>query len=685
MMNDSSIPFPDEAAHLAYISGKLEDAIRKAEEDVDNLDRDYRDAKRYMAQYRGELDPHEMFQNELLLKQTDQTGAFAVEVRNRLVRLRESPYFARIDFCPGDRQEPAPYYIGKFTFHYENELLVFDWRAPVSSMFYDYELGPAGYEAPDGRIEGELTGKRQFKIKDGVLEYALESSAHVQDDILQKELSHTSDEKMKSIISTIQKEQNQIIRNGKAGTLIIQGVAGSGKTSIALHRIAFLLYRFKKQLNARNVVILSPNKVFGDYISSVIPELGEEPVSQLGLEDIADVQLEGVIGFERDRDPLEAEDEGWVKRAEYKSTAEFMERLEEYVRRLPLAVFAPCGYTSGRLTADGPWIGARFEAYGQYPVRQRLTMVAEDIHDRFVTGNIMEDRIPGTRTIEKSLKAMLTVRNSLAVYKDFYCGMGCPELLVMPSAKTLEWADVYPFLYIHAAFEGIRESGITKHLVIDEMQDYTPVQYAVLNRMFPCSKTILGDFSQSVHPCHLHGLDDLRRIYPDAEFVRLNKSYRSTYEIITFAKRILDTSGLEPVERHGREPEVIRCMDREDEIRRIRQAIGEFRTGESASMGIILKTNKDAASLSEILSGEDGVILITPESTGFVNGVSVTSVQMSKGLEFDEVLVPSADSHTYSSAHDRNLLYIACTRAMHRLTLLYTGELTGLMDGGWES
>lgn len=684
MMNDSGIPFPDEAAHLADISKKLEEAIRRAEADVENLDRDYRDAKRYMAQYRGELDPHEMFQNELLLKQTDRTGAFAVEVRDRLLKLRDSPYFARIDFCPGDRREPSQYYIGKFTFNYENHLLVFDWRAPVSGMFYDYELGPAGYDAPNGRIEGELTGKRQFKIKDGVMEYALESSAHVQDDILQKELSHTSDEKMKSIISTIQKEQNRIIRNGKAQTLIIQGVAGSGKTSIALHRIAFLLYRFKKQLNARNVVILSPNKVFGDYISNVIPELGEEPVSQLGLEDIADVQLEGVVGFDRDRDPIETEDEAWARRAGFKSTAEFVELLEEYVRRLPLTVFAPSDYTWGRFTADGPWIGERFRAYGRYPVRKRLSMVAEDIHDRFVTGNIMEDRVPGTGTILKSLKAMLTVRNSLDVYKDFYRSIGHPEMLVMPSKKTLEWTDVYPFMYIHAAFEGIRESGVTKHLVIDEMQDYTPIQFAVLNRMFPCPKTILGDFSQSVHPVHLHGLDDLMRIYPDAEFVRLNKSYRSTYEIITFAKRILNTAALEPVERHGREPEVIRCLDREDEIRRIRQAIGEFKEGKSASMGIIVKTNREAMALFELLSGEEGTVLITPESTGFRNGVSITSVHMSKGLEFDEVVIPSADSRTYSSGHDRNLLYIACTRAMHRLTLLYTGEPTGLADDGWE-
>lgn len=148
-------------------------------------------------------------------------------------------------------------------------------------MFYDFNVGKAGFQAPDGPVFGEITRKRQFKIKNGHMEYALETSSHVQDEVLQKELSQTSDEKMKSIISTIQKEQNRIIRNEKEGTMIIQGAAGSGKTSIALHRIAFLLYRFKDRLNARNVTILSPNRVFGDYISNVIPELGRSRFSNL--------------------------------------------------------------------------------------------------------------------------------------------------------------------------------------------------------------------------------------------------------------------------------------------------------------------------------------------------------------------------------------------------------------------
>lgn len=701
MSDYPAIPFPDELVHLEQVSARLSDALQQAEASVRRADREYADTKKYMADHRGEIDPHEMFQNELLLKQTDRTGAFAVEMRDRIAKLKDSPYFARIDFREEQEEEGQPYYIGRFAFQYENEPLVFDWRAPISGLFYDCEVGAAGFMAPAGWTAGELTRKRQFKIRNGVMEYALESSANVQDDVLQRELSHTSDEKMKSIISTIQREQNQIIRNEKEGTMIIQGVAGSGKTSIALHRIAFLLYRLKDRLTARNVTILSPNKVFGDYISGVIPELGEEPIYEMSFGELAEIQLEGVIGFEPDRDPFETQDETWSERVRFKSTLDFVSLMDRYIEQLPEFIFIPTDYVYGSFSAKGEWIRDRFLAYGTCPVKKRLAMVADDIHDRFETDNIMEQEVPRPRTILKQLNSMLTMKDTLAVYKDFYKRMGIPEYFVMAARKTLEWADVYPFLYLHSAFQGLKESHITRHLVIDEMQDYTPVQYAALNRMFPCRKTILGDFGQSVNPNHLHGLEDLRTIYDRAQFVELNKSYRSTYEIMRFAKKIHHVSALEPVKRHGEPPALIPCLDAADEIRKIREAIRCFRTGKNVSLGIILKTDAAAKDMYEVLAGYDGVeenqveenqvegngeeacdiSLLTRESTSFQNGISITSVRMSKGLEFDEVLIPQADCRTYTSDFDRGLLYIACTRAMHRLTLTYSGKETEFISG----
>jgi DNA helicase-2/ATP-dependent DNA helicase PcrA len=676
---DSSIPFPDEILHLEEINLKLDDALEEANADVERIDGEYMDLKRYMVENRGDIDPHEMFQNELALNRIDNSGAFTVGIRDRIAKLKESPYFSRIDFLENDSTESVKYYIGRFSFSYENELLIFDWRAPVASMFYDYEIGPAGFDAPQGRIEGKLTRKRQFKIKDGKLEYALESSVNIQDNILQQELSHTSDEKMKSIIATIQKEQNQIIRNEKSGTLIIQGVAGSGKTSIALHRIAFLLYRFKDRLSANNVTILSPNKVFGDYISNVLPELGEEPLYELSFADIAKVQLKGVIDFEADKDPIETNDSAWTERVRFKSTLDFLKQMDNFISQMPSIVFEPTDYAYGRFTAKAETINARFNAYKKYPVKQRLQLVADDIFNSFDTDNFMEDDIPESRTILKALNKMLKVKNSLSLYKAFYKQIEKPEMLVMPAKKALEWADVFPFLYLHAAYQGLQESSIIRHLVVDEMQDYTPIQYAVVNLLFKCQKTLLGDFSQFINPNHLHTLDDMRQLYDGAEFVELSKSYRSTYEIISFAKQIKCTGTIEAIERHGELPALIKCLDKSDELMSIKSRIDAFSQTAYSSLGIITKTNHDAKLLYDQLSPNYDVHLISPESTRFVNGISITSIQMSKGLEFDEVIVPWVDKVTYSTKYDRNLLYIACTRAMHRLTLLYTGEISPLL------
>ncbi|HPT70131.1 MAG TPA: 3'-5' exonuclease, partial [Syntrophomonas sp.] len=212
------------------------------------------------------------------------------------------------------------------------------------------------------------------------------------------------------------------------------------------------------------------------------------------------------------------------------------------------------------------------------------------------------------------------------------------------------------------------------------MQDYTPVQYAVMNILFRCQKTILGDFGQCINPNHLHTLEDLRRLYEGAELAELNKSYRSTYEIITFAKRIQNIALLEAVERHGGDPDLIYCRDKQEELAQIKERIAEFQGSKNMTLGIILKTISAAKALYDVLSGNCEVHLISPESAAFMNGITVTSIQMSKGLEFDEVIIPAANNETYFNEYDRRLLYIACTRALHRLSLTYTGELTRLID-----
>ena len=259
-LSEIAAAFPEEIVHLENITEKICLELAEAERSVEQMDEEYRETQLYMAEHRNEGDAKEMFQSEMALRQIDSLGASAVVFRDKLRKTIASPYCARIDFLPETGAEGAlADYIGLYAFRHERQLLIIDWRSPVASMFYDFELGHASYDAPRDHVEGELVLKRQFKIKNGEIEFAFDSSQNIQDDILQQELAHTSDEKMKSIISTIQKEQNKIIRNEKAHTLIIQGVAGSGKTSIALHRVAFLLYRFRNTIKAQNVTILSPN------------------------------------------------------------------------------------------------------------------------------------------------------------------------------------------------------------------------------------------------------------------------------------------------------------------------------------------------------------------------------------------------------------------------------------------
>lgn len=673
---------PEELAHLADILKMVNAELEEAQLSVERMDEEYREAQEYIASTHGEGDPKEMFQTRMLMGQIDNRGASAVVYRDRLQKTKASPYFARIDFRPQGEELANPYYIGLYAFRYQQQLYVIDWRSPVASMFYDFELGPAFYDAPQGHTEGALTLKRQFKITNGEMEYAFDSSQNIQDDILQQELAHTSDEKMKSIISTIQKEQNQIIRDEKAHTMIIQGVAGSGKTSIALHRVAFLLYRFRNTIKAQNVTIISPNKVFGNYIANVLPELGEEPIFEASLEDLALVQLEDGVDFVGSRDPLETDDPAWEQRVRFKSTVEFVQLMDDFIARLPQLAFQAKNYEYKDWTVPAEWIQGRVDVYKRFPLMKRLEMVADDIHSRLENEFLREEEPPHRNRIFQALRKMLAMKTTLSAYRAFFRQLGKERAkLYKPFQKgVLEWNDVYPYLYLQAAFTGLQESRLIKHLVIDEMQDYSPIQYAVLNRLFQCPKTILGDFSQSINPNCPYSLEELHQFYEGSTLMRLEKSYRSTWEIIHFAKQIVKQADFQEVERHGPAPELLEFSTEEEELVEICRQVEAFHQGKYNAMGIVTRTNSAAKELYEKLKARGaGVELITPESSAFHNGATVLSIQMSKGLEFDQVLLPQVDGETYHTDFDRNLLYVACTRAMHRLSLTCVGKATPLL------
>ncbi|HET9505732.1 MAG TPA: 3'-5' exonuclease [Hymenobacter sp.] len=673
----------EEKHYLEEIKERLALAIRRGDEAVKQYSSELRQKKEYLHEHQSSLDDADLVAADQSINRMAFTGEAAVARKRRLLKLMQSPYFGRVDFEPAGKTR-LPVYIGVHSFldEQQRQSLIYDWRAPVSSLFYDYELGEAAYDTPTGTVQGDITRKRQYKIRDGRLEYLLENDVNIHDDLLQRELAKSADDKMRNIVATIQRDQNAVIRNESASVMVIQGVAGSGKTSIALHRIAFLLYRYRDTIAAKNVLILSPNKVFADYISNVLPELGEEYIPELGMEELAaellDYKYPFQTFFEQVARLLENPDPGFSERIQFKSSIEFLSQLNQYLVYVENNHFAPTDLRFGRLTVPAAFLRERFRAYHRVPLLKRPPLVAQDV--RTYVRDATRQKLSGQdkATIGEAVPRMFKFGQVLDFYRDFYRWLGRPELLRHEPGQRLEYADVFALLYLRLRLEGLTAYEQVKHLVIDEMQDYTPVQYAVLARLFACRKTILGDINQTVNPYGASSAETIERVFPQAEVVRLHRSYRSTIEIATFALRIAPNPDLIPLERHGPTPLVARFDSPAAELQAVQDLVAGFQRGGHQSLGVICKTQRQAARVHEALQPL-GAQLLTPESTTFREGVVVTTAHLAKGLEFDEVVVPFASARTYRTEIDRRMLYVACTRAMHQLTLTYTQELTGFL------
>ena len=685
-----------EREYLGEIKEKLVLAIRRVDDRVKQFSAELRQNKEYIYEHQSGMDEADMVAAGQSINRMAFSGESAVAMKRKLMKLHQSPYFGRIDFStPGT--EPAPIYIGIYTFSDETsgKNLIFDWRAPISSMFYDFELGAAWYETPSGPITGEIHLKRQYRIREGTMEFMIENDINVHDEILQKELSKAADDKMKTIVATIQRDQNAVIRNETSSVMIIQGVAGSGKTSIALHRIAFLLYRFRDSIAAKDILIISPNKVFADYISNVLPELGEEQIPEMGLDELAQDLLESKFHFQTFFQQvaflLETHDRAFIERVNFKSNFEFLRKLNQYLIYLENNFFQPRDLRIGRTVVPSPFIHERFRAYHRIPLLKRIPHVVKDIQ-QFVRTNT---ELPaGTRPLQgqagrklsgaekrqiwEAVPRMIKVNNILELYKNFYTWLGRSELFHMGPGNVLEYSDVFPLIYCRIRMEGVQSFDHVKHLLIDEMQDYTPVQYSVLSRIFKCKKTILGDITQTVNPYSGSSSEEIHQVFPQADVIKLFRSYRSTWEIANFAQRILPNPDLIAMERHGRAPGITSFENNSEETEGIRRLIAGFIKSGHHSMAIITKTHQQSKLLFNSLKSP-GVHLLTADSTSFKQGVIITTAHLAKGLEFDEVVVPFVSARNYHTEVDRRMLYIACTRAMHQLTLTYTEGLTPLI------
>lgn len=654
---------------------------------IGNTDASVKDHVDTLAEYKDyiwsnkDIDPHEIRSMRESILNHFAMGESVINKHKRLTKILAIPYFGRIDFLEKkENSKVMPIYIGIHTF-YDPEsraTLIHDWRAPVSSMFYDHELGEAGYRSPSGEIKGVISLKRQYRIRGGKMEFMIESALTVHDDILQKELSSNVDDKMKNIVATIQREQNQIIRNEDIRTLIIQGVAGSGKTSIALHRIAYLLYTFRDSISSKDILIISPNKVFSDYISNVLPELGEETVPETSMEQILSGVLEHKYKYQTYfglvNELLEKPSSSLIDRIAYKASFGFISELDKFILHIENTYFKAADVKLTKyITIPAPFIEEQYLRFNRYPIRRRFDAMADYMLDMLKIQYAFTVTTAGRNLLKKEIRLMFAGNNDIQVYKDFFKWTNNPGMFKMRKGHTLEYSDLAPLAYLHLALEGNGNQPFrVKHLLIDEMQDYSPIQYKVIQKLFPCRKTVLGDAGQSVNPYGSSTAETIQKSLTASEIMKLCKSYRSTFEITDFAQKIHPNAELEPVARHGEKPQILQFGSAVEELSGIMGLISTYRKSGYKSLGIICKTEQQAREMADVLkSYANDISFLSSQSSAFVQGIVITSAHMAKGLEFDEVIIPQTDERNYRSEIDKSMLYVAVTRAMHRLTLTF--------------
>ena len=564
----------------------------------------------------------------------------------------------------------------------------------MSGLFYDFDKGPASYQAPLGEIHGDIAAKWQYKIRGGKMIYEFESDVKIDDEILKAELGSNGDVQLKNIIRTIQKEQNAIIRNTSDRIMVIQGAAGSGKTSIALHRIAYLLYHDRKNLKSSSVLVLSPNGVFSDYISHILPELGEENIREMSFDLFAYKRLKNVVSDCEDRyDLIERQIAGLCdeKLLKEKLSRDFLDRMEGYLVELEdsLMNFRDVEHR-GVVKKEQEIIELFYFKFMDIPLLSRMDAVAEYFIDEVETLKGFDLPDEEREAVKSRFYRMYETRDLYVLYNRFLRQEGFPSLpQVQYEKRKLRYEDVYPVLYLKYRLETQQEDSGVRHLIVDEMQDYSMIQYLIIQRLFKCRMTILGDREQTMDGEQQDVLTFLPKIFgKDIRRIVMNKSYRNTVEIASYANKLAGITEVELFERHGKPvvekefpglEEALESVVRE--LRLEKQAVIAENADEGVediisyeTAAVIARTADEAREtyyiLKEKLEAEgfdtkERLSLLHRDSTNFQKGLTVTTFYMAKGLEFDQVfsVFPGEDR----SPIVERARYIAATRALHEL------------------
>ena len=701
--------------YLAHVTGTLRHRITQLDDSIEAGQKEIEGMHEYYWENYTEMDQYgyENFDNQQALLHEINASNEKIELRRRFRKMMDSPFFGRVDFCYEGDDEPEIFYIGIANLAEENGglPLIYDWRAPVSGLFYDFDKGPASYQAPLGEIHGDIAAKWQYKIRGGKMIYEFESDVKIDDEILKAELGSNGDVQLKNIIRTIQKEQNAIIRNTSDRIMVIQGAAGSGKTSIALHRIVYLLYHDRKNLKSSSVLVLSPNGVFSDYISHILPELGEENIREMSFDLFAYKRLKNTVSDCEDRyDLIERQisglcDEELLKE---KQSRDFLDRMEGYLAELEdsLMNFRDIEHR-GVVKKEQEIIELFYFKFMDIPLLSRMDAVAEYFIDEVETLKGFDLPEEERDAVKSRFYRMYETRDLYVLYNRFLRQEGFPALpQVQYEKRKLRYEDVYPVLYLKYRLETQQEDSGVRHLIVDEMQDYSMIQYLIIQRLFKCKMTILGDREQTMDGDQQDVLTFLPKIFgKDIRRIVMNKSYRNTIEIASYANKLAGITEVELFERHGKPVEekeftgLTEALERVvKELRLEKQTVAEAdedmpenaasetdgtETGEELSYetaAVITRTADEAREAYYILQKKleaegfdtkERLSLLHRDSTNFKKGLTVTTFYMAKGLEFDQVF--SVFPGTDRSPIVQRARYIAATRALHEL---YMYEIT---------
>ncbi len=611
-----------------------------------------------------EMDPNEM---RSMMAESDLQVSIMQSKGNylqRLFRIQNKPYFGSIRFKEEGSEEEDNIYIG--ITHVEDKLdyYVHDWRSPICSMFYDYETGPASYKAPSGIIKGNIIKKRQYIIEDAELKHIFDNDLNISDILLQEVLAEESSDKMKNIVNTIQEEQNKVIRNTEDKNLIVEGIAGSGKTSVALHRIAFLLYRIPN-LTSSNVVVFTPNKVFSEYISNVLPELGEDNTYDMTFYDLLCQNINEYKDIENFTDFISRYYKGNVDNydmVKYKQSDEIIKDIDNYINNLLSTIkFNDKLEYDDFIEIDTEELNNMLNyKYNRFPLFERIKEMSKRI-----ASNNYEGSTKNASSIEKKLKELLNIKLDLKdIFNNFYQSE-YSKYKDKVNDKYLYYEDACIFLYIKSLLVGFNTNHVIKEIVIDEAQDYNKLQYLIIKKTFKTSNyTILGDTNQTINPYYKYdSLEELTSIFESSKYITLTKTYRSTGKIIDYTNKILGLNHVTAI-RNDKASDIIfrNNITKNDFL----ADINNLKTI-SKSIAIITKNDKEAEKVYNMLKDDLDIMLI--DGFGHIKrDLVVVPSYVAKGLEFDSVIIYTDEDNKYQEK-DKYLFYVACTRAQHNLII----------------